>query len=964
MTNQPNKPNKLRLLLAASFLLLSFAPISAQAPAPAPETESTQAPDPAKPVLIFGVKYGQLERQAIIKDVLNPAKLSYDDGEDFVSAETWPAFSCVIVCDEAPALKDPRELQWVRDYVFSGGRLILIGTALSTWRDSKPDDLTWLGSKGISSGAAGDPSFGSSTLAADLLPADETARRNIAQALTGSTHPTQLQGAKPLILLNGKPVAFANTWGSGQVIHIGRELFRARTADAKDKDRAASDALARWVTQLLQGKDAITWQETIKQGLARQNITGPTAWFRDPATAGRGATYFPVPYPSTPAERTPGIDLDMGMSEFESFPLYVSTPVPAPSFAVTVSDLKGSSGVIPAGKVRVRIQGLAKPSLTVGTYWLLDAENPGQFPLEENTTSTFWFTLDTRGVAPGDYQGQITLGGQSVPLKLKVWPVNLPGLEYFEAQATSMWKSIGGDVRTLAKDGPEDLTVFNRHLDNLADHHISYNTDVYWVLANFSYARLRADGQPLAQAIKDGKVSIDALPDLDLTALNPYVDAAALRGMPYFHALLKNLSDDWISIARGITRGKLENNSPEHQKIKAWLLRQIALYLSERGIRRTVSFIADEIAPSEIHDVNDRSALLNAAGIKPMLTVTGMVGKRPEMIAQLRSSIGVWIWNQQIMPDALGYVRQNPQTIKPGDLMYTYTADWHQPSYAINRQRGAYYASLGLNGWFIHGYLRWYPNGGGVFAGPNGPIDTEGWEGARDGIEDARYYARLAFLIDLLSKNPKTAAKAKELDAQLKSLFQPSDSALVTLKSRTTRYNVPAYGGQWTATWEIPRSNLQNLRTLKRILLQGITDLQQSAPLAGAAFGTNIIAVRGVFTAHVAGQPDAAKELTAAACARMNLKQLSAPTPAPTSQIVIGSEADSPVIRDAIAAGILKVTPVYPATADFLIVDLPPATGQLPTTILYARDAQARTNAIKQWSMLLIATRPTLPPPQ
>jgi hypothetical protein len=760
--------------------------------------------------------------------------------------------------------------------------------------------------------------------------------------------------------VGGKPVAFVHRHGKGQVAYVGREVFRLRNSERAERRKLGGDELVQWLTRLACGKETMTWAESIRQGMTTAGFTGPVAWFRDPAEQARGAAYFRTPYPTGPNEKAAALHLDMGRGEYETFPIYVTTPKAMPAFTVAVEDLKGPAGTIPGGRFRVRIMGLARPDLTVGTFWLIDPPPgaPPAFALEPHSTSTFWFTFDTRGVEPGEYRGAILLGEQRVALTVTVHPVEVPGREFFAVQATHMWNSFGADPRQFKQGVTPDLAKFHRHMDNMAAHYVSYAEDVYWTLGVLDNALVRADGEVLSQAIQAKRVKLDALPALDLSALNPLVDAGVARDMAFFHAMMRNGREDWLKMARAIGVKDIEANGPEHRKVKEWLIGQVADYLHSRGIRRIISAIGDEISPDEIEGMNLAAEALVKQGVMPLLTITGMIGTRRDLLLKLRPSIGVWVWNAQIMPDCLRFVREHPDTIKPGDLMLTYTADWHQASYVRNRQRGAYYAWLGLNGWFIHGYLRWYPNGGAVFGGPDGPIDTEGWEGARDGIEDARYLARLRGLCQSLADHPQAGPLAQQWRQRMDGIFGEGDDALVRLDEHRHDYNVPSYGGQWQTRWQTPRSDITRLRQAKRLLLEGLTALQAFDKPPQLRYADLPLATDRRLAVKVEGDAKACAEmrrLLAQAAATRDL-----PDGEPRSRLVLGDESSSPAVADAMRLGTLGVTPRYPAKGDFIIAVQADAR-PLPTVFVYARDDEGRRRGVEQL-VRLVERVPTLRP--
>jgi hypothetical protein len=442
---------------------------------------------------------------------------------------------------------------------------------------------------------------------------------------------------------------------------------------------------------------------------------------------------------------------------------------------------------------------------------------PGQStfaaPLEAETSNTFWLTLSTHGLAPGEYRGQIRFSNAAMkPLdfQVKVWPV-----------------------------------------------------------------RLRETGVLLEDAIKQGLIKENALPQLDFSYFDPFVETPLLAGMPYFHFNFKNLPTDWIGYARDITGDpKLVPDSPRHIAVKRWLLRQIVQYLHGKGITKIVCFIADEIGPDEIPDVLRRAQLLHEFGIRVEFTATGQTGQKREFISALNPAIDRWIWNTVILPQAQAILKTDAPIDKT-DTQWNYVADWHRAPYVFNRTRGAFCAYHDLDGLMIHGYLRWYPNGGAVFDAPAGPIDTEGWEGARDGIEDARYWKRAQFLLRAAKKNPALAAEVARIEKQMARWVAPDGAALVDLQNA-------AYG---IYQFQNPVSSYEKLQRLKRELLESLAWLEEKVSTAQTLEYSGLALIE-------AGQPRA--QLLGAALngvlARRGLPSLS--QAAAQTKIVLGTRAE------------------------------------------------------------------------
>jgi len=813
------------------------------------------AQDAAKPVLLMGSGYSKHERAVIIKNILEPNEITFEDGDDFVSAELWGGYSLVIVTHGFPKL-DEREIGWIQDYVQNGGKLLITTTALSSLRDLKGNDRDWIGAEGYHAvrGKEGDLFALVGEQGKALIPDVETAK--LVFGVLGNSAPNKLTTGQAVITRNGDPIVFRNVYGKGEVWFVGFEYFRIinteKVADAKERvGRAPRDFLQKLILQGGVQKKS----ERIAAGLQTLGVTTPVAWRRDFAHA-RGAAFAEPPYPEK-GEQVEALRIDLGQNEWESVPFYLSSARPDEKFTVTLSDLATADGrhKIPASALRLRVQGVAAPHLTVGPFWLLDAARREtaagavyDVPLKANESNTVWLTLNTDNIAPGSYRGQVRFSQAAMKplnLQVEVWPVKLPGREYFQTEATFLWNSLMNGEKGKSYNFPNppgDMEPFKRHITNLAQHHITINLDNSWTnrfggSVSLKNARIKATGMGLEEAMKQGLIKENALPELDLSYFDPFVEIPIQAGMPSFHFNFKNFDNTWISYSRAITGDKeLAADSPRHAAIKRWIFGEIVGYLRGKGITEIICFIADEIPPNEIPEVLHRAQLMKEFGIRVEFTATGRVGQSREHIAALNPVIDRWIWNAVVMPQAKAIVNAADSPIDKADQQFTYVADWHRAPYVFNRTRGAFCAYHELDGFFIHGYLRWYPNGGAVWKTTDGPIDTEGWEGARDGIEDARYWKRAQFLLKAARKNPALAERAARIEQQIVRWVAPDANALVELRDA-------AYG---IYKFKSPISSYAKLQTLKRELMESLVWLQENVPtIYGATYAGQTLQAGG-----------------------------------------------------------------------------------------------------------------------
>lgn len=168
----------------------------------------------------------------------------------------------------------------------------------------------------------------------------------------------------------------------------------------------------------------------------------------------------------------------------------------------TVSDLKqsGGKGTIPATSVKVRyawptgVNGTSR--MPAGVTGIFDAL--GDTPYEKETTAhPIWVTVSVPAdAAPGDYEGQLTMGGKSIPVKISVAAWTMPKPEDFltivdfieSPESVSLYYEVplwsdkhfelmGSCFAHLGKVGNKTLFVPLAISNNLGDEH----TMIRWI---------------------------------------------------------------------------------------------------------------------------------------------------------------------------------------------------------------------------------------------------------------------------------------------------------------------------------------------------------------------------------------------------------------------------------------------------------------------------------------------------
>lgn len=925
----------------------------------------------AKPIALVGNSYGRYERRNIRESVLLPQRLVFEEFDGWLPIERLSEFGLVIYCTSVERPLTDEEIGQVGDYLAKGGQLLLINLASYRLSPKKHDVrvLPWIGAKLIHWMRGGEP-----VLKADAEDPVVKHMREESLVILAPIGVVARQAAtmKPLVSGQKGIVVGRNQVGKGAVWFCGPETFRLKTkmtAAKENKEQcknAYEDTLKVLRNIILQAK-TLTRGEKIKQGA--MNLPDPAIWYRDPGETPRGPEYLTPCFPSS-EELVQKVRLDLGLDEWESFRLFVTGRAEQPDLSVHVGDLRGPDDhQMPGTSVRVRRQGIADPKLSrAGPYWLLDGDRreggATRFSVLAASSEAFWFTLRTHGLAPGEYEGMIRFRpGGDVRLHVTVWDVPLPPRSYFAASATTHWTSLPGGnyMRTT------DFGQYERYIADLGRHHISFDCPTGMIMWGGSWlldrAFLRAEGTPFPAAIREqsARLQTGELPKLDLSFFDPYSEIAARHGLTQILIPYRNHTKDFIGYTQQIFKSKpLNADSPEHTRIRQWCMGEIVRYFRERGFRTIIGLTGDELPPESIPDLARRGSDMIRHGWQTASTITGKTGQHAAHYRALNPGLSYWVLNLTDLDDFWREFRADPAMIDAQDTLGTYVADWHRAPYAFNRKYGWLCPHFRLDRWFVHGYLRWYPNGGAVWPSPSGPVATEGWEGVRDGVEDGRLFALLLRLIDTLAQSPDgprepLAGMLAEARTAVAQLVRFDEEAPVPLSREASRHGNPYF---------LATGRESGMRTAKRSVLKHLSTLRRfwDFKKASLRWGDLVVAERGRPRAiiipgkHKRLGEQLAERLSGLAGRPVRVGSEAADGLLP---VYLGSLKTNPALAAAASQELLGVTDRYPAAGRYLFLEWQSRTG--PAVALYAVDEAGLKKAIDLWPNFLELDHGLLP---
>lgn len=204
-----------------------------------------------EPVLMMGEGYGRYEMKAIKREVMDVLYTRSKLSETYVSAKEWPKHQLVIIANMTEGLASAEEQAAAADYLRQGGRLILMGTAMRSFEKASPELMQLIGGAGYSSKRDGKVQVNSQH-PENLLASDENQKAVLSQIFGSGYTVTSMTGqAAVLVTVDGSPAAFISQAGQGRVMFIGRELFRVRIEEKREKKKLGGDELRDWLGQLI-----------------------------------------------------------------------------------------------------------------------------------------------------------------------------------------------------------------------------------------------------------------------------------------------------------------------------------------------------------------------------------------------------------------------------------------------------------------------------------------------------------------------------------------------------------------------------------------------------------------------------------------------------------------------------------------------------------------------------------------
>ena len=591
--------------------------------------------------------------------------------------------------------------------------------------------------------------------------------------------------------------------GKGTVYYFGEELFRMY-----GKKPEIANKYLEIIRNAIRAAKPLN-QKKMGESILEKGSWGNTSilfWNREWS---RGEEYGPRFTPPLPAknELIKNLSADMALDEYETLQLNLT-----PLKDIKTISFNIESKEIPLQNIEFLVQEKPNPIpwpkqpeiAKEFPYWMiapeyLDTKSKVSFALPGiGETKIVWLRINSHGIKPGDYRIFVNFKIPyekeiQIPVNLKVYPVELPRKRPIKLAASGQ---VYGDANNA---GPA-----LRFTKDLETHGIEWSLINIFRLGTF---KIQGSEETLTiQYMQKHRTDFEngKYPDLDMTALDPWMEQAIGHGLTNFYASPKMYDLEKFAFTK-----------EQKDKIDEWFIGQVSRYMKEKGLRMFVGTSGDELSLEELKTKWEPWARkLVKSGWNCSSTFS--CGVHVDYFNEISPLVKLWTFNQAYAPSFIEKVRQGEIKIRNDARIGTYGAgegrgsEFRKP---LSRSRYLGWLSWlnGVQNCAVNPYFKswiYYSDYGnrGEAGGIGGErfvsyIDKDNlsvpladcpfWEGVREGMEEGNLCAILSWYIERLEKaGGNGTLKAKKAKEKLEEIISSSDTAIIKWKS-AIRYKYP-----------------------------------------------------------------------------------------------------------------------------------------------------------------------------
>ena len=456
-----------------------------------------------------------------------------------------------------------------------------------------------------------------------------------------------------------------------------------------------------------------------------------------------------------PFGKSAGLELTVGADEYESIELIVHA-------RNDIARLEAAVTAVPPGGVTIGVQNgtsLAREGeqdeSAYGIIFSTSSLGEAHMQLAAGQRKSFWLTLDSRQLSPGDHAFQVQFTQNSAAQPMWSLPVELHVLNVRRAAHSDAHLQMYHTLTNI-ENGPGDLS---RHLQLLRSHYVRQ------IQLYFNYASW-ADDVVVTRNAQTGELEVDFSGlDARLSApLNAGLNEVALMGVLYPDSDKRH---NWFRSTDA------QENAEQRKQTRHKFIGMLVDHLLELGFRGPDNtpgvwhYTLDERPVKVWKDPNVVAQVAWKKSTHPDLKIHMTVAHYRDSVATVMNpSLDVWTPQFRIVQTLLSDIRHGRLTVDASDRFGIYEGGSWRDSPDVMRTRGWFAAFHDVTFFSIFAY---HQDGGNRptwrtwVTGPDGqPVTTGALEALRDGFEDFGYWRTFSRLLEKASALDPSALTTAE----------------------------------------------------------------------------------------------------------------------------------------------------------------------------------------------------------
>ncbi len=657
----------------------------------------------AQTVALVGGGYGRYVRNSMIKKVLLPMDVPYEDLGERMDFATLGDYALVIVAhgDEALAAGQEGVGAAFEEYVREGGHVLLIGNAPDALLGRDLTGQPWIGAESwvyLREEPAAAIAAPDHPWLEHLDPAAEYFWLSWPQRLRGPTTAQVLLGDASAVFMS------RNDYGDGWAVFLARGPFPYTRDDVGPMREAQVEMLRKLVHDAIAGEAGIFTMTDLAADMAAQFDSDPVLWRRDWEFGAKEGPQFRPPGP-TAEDIIDTVRADLARGERESVPVNLTGAEVTGPVRVEVAGLPEG-----APEVEVRVMDRAplipwdKPDVEPyeSPFWLVppeDLEPLGQpeFLLQPGRTRVLWVQIHSPADGePGEYAGELRVVRDdevlaSAAVALRVWPVEMPVDRPFKLKT---WGCQSPDQRFWDEFGRQGV----------ANGRLSY--------PDLAQVMLPEHEISLADALKQRPelfADPEDFPRLDFSYLDDYVGGQFAAGQSIITLQDVKTGGRCANAGTGLSLEWNQAGEAPEQWRAIWVAyyRELMRYLRGHGFERVETIWTDE--PS-VETIETRyvpiAEMYIEAGMAPGSHWTTSGFMTPEDVNRFAHAVSDWSMYTIMMPKFMRFIADGSVTLRDDAVIGCTRGGYgfaHRNPYSDARR-------LGWNSWHHGGnFLRTGP---------------------------------------------------------------------------------------------------------------------------------------------------------------------------------------------------------------------------------------------------------------